>query len=441
MVKTRDIVRVNRRALHEGVGRDGSGARRRFGVRARRARREKHQDRLCQSADRAARRLRRSGQFRHLEFSRGGESRRQGRQRDLSGRSRGEGQPVQSQPRRRGREGADRRQQDRPDAGRLDAGDDQSGGDAMRDRGGALRLQRRAVAAVLHRPAGQSGGGPPAWKPFNYTYHFFWGLEDVIAVFTNMWSQLETNKSVGGLFPNDGDGNAWGDKTVGFPPVLDKLGYKLTDPGRYQNLTDDFCAQINAFKKANCDIITGVVLPPDFTTFWKQALQQGLKPKAASIGKAILFPVAVEALGGDGNNLSSEVWWSPNHPFKSSLTGMSAKGARRRLSERDQEAVDAADRLHPCAVRGRRRRDEALARRRRQQGDRQGDRRDQSRHGRRQHRVGGPEPAAVRAEEHRQDAAGRRPVAAQAAATSTISSSPTTDRAGNPGRRPMEPIA
>jgi branched-chain amino acid transport system substrate-binding protein len=140
-----------------------------------------------------------------------------------------------------------------------------------------------------------------------------------------MWGQLQTNKSVGGLFPNDGDGNAWGDKQVGFPPVLDKLGYKLTDPGRYQNLTDDFSAQIAAFKKANCEIITGVVLPPDFTTFWNQALQQGLKPKAASIGKAILFPVAVEALGKNGNNLSSEVWWSPNHPFKSSLTGQSAK--------------------------------------------------------------------------------------------------------------------
>jgi branched-chain amino acid transport system substrate-binding protein len=168
------------------------------------------------------------------------------------------------------------------------------------------------------------GGGPPAWKPFSYTYHFFWGLEDVIAAYTNMWGQLETNKSVGGLFPNDGDGNAWGDKTVGFPPVLDKLGYKLTDPGRYQNLTDDFSAQIAAFKGANAEIITGVVLPPDFTTFWKQANQQGFRPKAASIGKAILFPVAVEALGDAGNNLSSEVWWSPTHPFKSSLTGASA---------------------------------------------------------------------------------------------------------------------
>jgi branched-chain amino acid transport system substrate-binding protein len=171
----------------------------------------------------------------------------------------------------------------------------------------------------------QNPGDPKSWKPFNHTFHFFWGLEDVIAVFTNMWGQLATNKSVGGLFPNDGDGNAWGDKVVGFPPVLDKLGYKLTDPGRYQNLTDNFTAQITAFKRANCEIVTGVVLPPDFTTFWNQALQQGYKPKIASVGKALLFPVAVEALRGNGNNLSSEVWWSPNHPYKSSLTGQSAK--------------------------------------------------------------------------------------------------------------------
>ncbi|MBD3664177.1 ABC transporter substrate-binding protein [Sulfitobacter aestuariivivens] len=173
---------------------------------------------------------------------------------------------------------------------------------------------------------GQQGnpGDPGSWEPFNYAYHFFWGLEDVIAVFTNMWAQLDTNKSVGALFPNDGDGNAWGDPNVGFPPVLGDQGYTLTDPGRYQNLTDDFSAQINAFKQANAEIVTGVVIPPDFTTFWTQAKQQGFTPKAASIGKAILFPQAVEALGNAGHNLSSEVWWSPTHPFASSLTGQSS---------------------------------------------------------------------------------------------------------------------
>ncbi len=173
---------------------------------------------------------------------------------------------------------------------------------------------------------GQQGnpGDPASWEPFNYAFHFFWGLEDVIAVFTNMWAQLDTNKSVGALFPNDGDGNAWGDPVVGFPPVLADQGYTLTDTGRYQNLTDDFSAQINAFKQASVEIVTGVVIPPDFTTFWTQAKQQGFTPKAASIGKAILFPQAVEALGDTGHNLSSEVWWSPSHPFASSLTGQSA---------------------------------------------------------------------------------------------------------------------
>ncbi|MCA0927624.1 ABC transporter substrate-binding protein [Ruegeria profundi] len=173
---------------------------------------------------------------------------------------------------------------------------------------------------------GQQGnpGDPSSWEPFYYAYHFFWGLEDVISVFTAMWGQLETNKQVGGLFPNDGDGNAWGDPNVGFPPVLSELGYTLTDPGRYQNLTDDFSAQINAFRQANVEIVTGVPIPPDFTTFWSQAKQQGFTPKAASIGKAILFPQAVEALGTAGNNLSSEVWWSPTHPFSSSLTGSSS---------------------------------------------------------------------------------------------------------------------
>lgn len=173
---------------------------------------------------------------------------------------------------------------------------------------------------------GQQGnpGDPASWKPFNFAFHYFWGLEDVIAVFLNMWNQIGTNKVVGGLFPNDADGNAWGDPNVGVGPGFAAQGYTLTDPGRYQNLTDDFSAQINAFKAAGAEIVTGVVIPPDFTTFRNQALQQGYSPKIITVAKAILFPQSVEALGEAGHNLSSEVWWSANHPFKSSLTGQSA---------------------------------------------------------------------------------------------------------------------
>lgn len=166
--------------------------------------------------------------------------------------------------------------------------------------------------------------GDPA-KGFAWTYHMFWGLEDVIANFTNGWKSVATNKKVGGLFPNDGDGNAWGDKELGFPKPLAAQGYTLTDPGRFQNGTQDFSAQIAAFKKDGVEIVTGVVIPPDAKTFLTQARQQGFKPKVITLGKALLFPGAIEALGDLGYGLSTEVWWSPSHPFASSLTKQSAK--------------------------------------------------------------------------------------------------------------------
>jgi branched-chain amino acid transport system substrate-binding protein len=167
-------------------------------------------------------------------------------------------------------------------------------------------------------------GGDPA-KPFKWTYHFFWGLEDISAVYTDMWKQSgTTSKSVGELWPNDPDGQAWSDKDKGFPPAIAALGLSEKNPGLYPNGTTDFSAQISAFKSSDSKILLGVPIPPDFTTFWKQAVQQGYQPEVATIGKAILFPSALEALGKTGNNLSSEVWWSPSSPYSSKLTGQSA---------------------------------------------------------------------------------------------------------------------
>ena len=68
------------------------------------------------------------------------------------------------------------------------------------------------------------------------------------------------------------------------PGPLAAAGCALTDPGRYQPMNNDFSAQIAAFKAAGCEIVTGVMIPPDFATFWAQAAQQGFKPKVATIG-------------------------------------------------------------------------------------------------------------------------------------------------------------
>jgi branched-chain amino acid transport system substrate-binding protein len=164
--------------------------------------------------------------------------------------------------------------------------------------------------------ASRSGGDLAA--VYKWTYHTFWGLEDVQADFLDMWSQVPNNKKVAGMFPNDADGNAW---LPGWEPVWGPAGLTPTIPGQFQNLTEDFTAQITEFKKAGCEIGMGVFLPPDFTNFWKQAAQQGWKPKLATYAKALLFPQSVEALGDIAAGLTTEVWWTPAHPFTSALLG------------------------------------------------------------------------------------------------------------------------
>ena len=162
-------------------------------------------------------------------------------------------------------------------------------------------------------------------KGFTWTYHFCFGIEDIIASYLALWKSVETNKVVGALFPNDLAGNAWANARSGFPPALLKSGYKLVDPGRFQPFSDDFGSQISAFKNAGVEIVTGTLSTPDFVTFWNQAAQKNFKPKVVTVAKAFLFPASVAALGGRADGLSCEIWWSPNYPFKSGLTGQSAK--------------------------------------------------------------------------------------------------------------------
>jgi len=168
------------------------------------------------------------------------------------------------------------------------------------------------------QPYAIRSGDEPA--DLQYSYHFFWGLEDVAAVYSEMWQQVDNNGQAGGLFPNDPDGQAW---SANFPALTEGSGVAIESAGLYPNGTQDFTAQISASKDS--DVLLGVPVPPDFTTFWKQARQQGYRPKIATIGKALLFPSSVEALGDIADNLGTEVWWHPTAAYTSSLTDESAQ--------------------------------------------------------------------------------------------------------------------
>jgi branched-chain amino acid transport system substrate-binding protein len=166
------------------------------------------------------------------------------------------------------------------------------------------------------------GRGGTDKKHFKYTFHFFWGLGDVLPVYNDIWKQAAPgDKNIGALFPNDGDGAAWAGAV---PPFVKTNGFTLNNPGTFPNGTTDFSSQIASLKQKNDDALVSIMVPPDFITFWKQAVQQGYQPKVATVAKAIEFPSVVEAMGNLGNNLSTEVWWAPSYPFSSSLTGDSS---------------------------------------------------------------------------------------------------------------------
>ncbi len=160
--------------------------------------------------------------------------------------------------------------------------------------------------------------------PYDWCYHAHWTNEGIINVYLGMWEEMAAkhNKTVGFLWQTDPDG-------VTFNPLFNKVakerGFKVVDPGQFPYGLKDFSSIISQFKKEKVEIIAGIMIPPDFVTFWRQAAQQGFKPKMATIGKAILFPSDVEAIGESlGEGLLCENWWSRFHPFQSSLDGMTA---------------------------------------------------------------------------------------------------------------------
>ncbi len=168
------------------------------------------------------------------------------------------------------------------------------------------------------------GAKDPTKSPFRYGYHFCFGVADFATAYTHLWPQVATNKKVGVMWPNDADGNAI---RAALGPILQKAGYTIVDPGAYQDLTNDYSAQIQQFKSEGVQIFNTFPIPPDFATFWRQAAQQGLTKqiRIAQIAKTGLFVSQVSALGSLGNGLASAFYWHKTWPYKSSLTGVTSK--------------------------------------------------------------------------------------------------------------------
>lgn len=158
---------------------------------------------------------------------------------------------------------------------------------------------------------------------FKYTTMFFFGMQQFGDCFEPMWERIDpSSKKVAALWPNDTDANAFRE---GLPAVTKSDGYRFIDGGAYADGATDFTNEIAKFKASDAELFTCTPIPPDFQTFWKQAAQQNYRPKLATVAKVMLFPSEAEALGSLSENIATDVWWSPTHPYTSALTGVSAQ--------------------------------------------------------------------------------------------------------------------
>lgn len=182
-----------------------------------------------------------------------------------------------------------------------------------------------AIQSPVDPVAANVAGGDEA----QWVFQSFWTIGSVYEVHKSLWTAAGYGPGhgykVGLTFASDADGTAWHKI---FLEKLDEDGYVAVDPGQYPSGSDDFTALAVKFAKEDIDILAGTNIPPDFLKVYKACLAAGVKAGCITMGKCCLLAGDVAALEGDtpglSNGIMTEVWWTPDYPFTSGLTGISS---------------------------------------------------------------------------------------------------------------------
>jgi branched-chain amino acid transport system substrate-binding protein len=178
-----------------------------------------------------------------------------------------------------------------------------------------------AVSTILQwEPFYASRGSGPD-KGYPWSFLFFWSGADIIRNYIGMWKASGIDPVVGTFYEDNDFGRGF---SGGMTAELAANGFKEVPGGLFKEQVDDFSNQVAAFRDGGAKIVTGLVFPQHFATFWGQAKQAGLSLEAATIAAAFVFPAGVEVLGDQGAGMSTEIWFNNELPFTSSLTGQSA---------------------------------------------------------------------------------------------------------------------
>ena len=182
-----------------------------------------------------------------------------------------------------------------------------------------------SIQAPVNPVAANVAGGTEC----EWVFHAFWTIENVYECHKALWTAAGYGPGqgykVGLCFATDADGTAWHDI---FVEKLPEDGYVVVDPGQYPSGSNDFTSLANTFKQEEIDILAGTNIPPDFLNVYKACLAAGVEVGCITMGKCCLLPGDVSVLENDTQGLAqgimTEVWWTPNYPFSSALTGVTS---------------------------------------------------------------------------------------------------------------------
>ncbi|GAA2818350.1 ABC transporter substrate-binding protein [Saccharopolyspora taberi] len=162
------------------------------------------------------------------------------------------------------------------------------------------------------------GRGATDDRPFRWTYHFAWGLDDIASTFAEMWEALGPGQRVGCVW-NDGPQGNWSRDR--FAPVAEDRGHDLVDPGGYREPAADFSPHIGEFLGADVEVVTSTATSADLALFYEQAAERGLRPRLITCSRWLAYPF--QGALADAK-VATLVYWTPRHPYRSSFDGMRA---------------------------------------------------------------------------------------------------------------------
>lgn len=178
-----------------------------------------------------------------------------------------------------------------------------------------------AISTILQWEPFYAARGSSPEKGYPYSFLFFWSGGDIIKNYTGMWQQSGIDPVVGTFYEDNDFGRGF---AGGMTASLAAEGFTEVEGGIFKEQVDDFSNQVAAFREGGAKIVTGLVFPQHFATFWGQARQMGLELEAATIAAAFVFPSGVEVLGDQGAGMSTEIWFNRQLPYTSSITSQTA---------------------------------------------------------------------------------------------------------------------